>query len=374
MILIKEKYPFLFLVFLWIIAQFIAYYKFGIVSSVDTDLYVLEANTINNSSFPEGRSILYGSYILILAGLQFLNISVSFVVFIQVLFSGIALVCIYKITLSLSKNSFPSFIACLLYIICFKIHQWNMIIYTDSLFASCCIISFYLLYFSDSVQNYIFTFSFILFTFFLRPTGIALLVALFSYSYFIIPIHKDVKTAIFVLLVTLTLLGLNFMMNYYIGSFIESYAKAEIIYPNVSLWIEKPTNLYIPSQKYPPLFQFIIFLTYNFFYVCKLILLKGFLFVIHAKPYYSFGHNIVIISFLIPIYYFAIKGIKSISSKPIQFFFLTFIGFQIVIVSLTSENWDGRFLLSILPFVFILASFGMTHFIINFPFKFIKFK
>lgn len=367
MLLNNKKYHLLLLILLWIIVQFIAYYKFGIVSSVDTDLYVFEANVINQGSFPEGRSILYSSYILILAVLQFLHIPIYFIVLIQILFSGIALVCIYKITDSLSQNSFTSLIACLLYIFCFKIHQWNMIIYTDSLFTSCSVISFFLLYFSDSTKKYVLTFLFIGFTFFLRPTGIGLLLALISYLYFIISINKKTKIVIFISFFVLILIGINFMMTYYISSFIDSYAKAEIIYPNVPLLITPPNDLYIPSQEKLPLLQFIIFLTANFFYVCKLIALKGFLFIIHAKPYYSIWHNLIIILFLLPVYFFAIKGIKLISSKSVLVFFLTFILVQISTVSLTSENWDGRFLFPILPFIFILASFGITHFIIKLP-------
>ena len=342
------------------------------MSSVDTDLYVLEATAINSGSFPEGRSILYISYILILAGLQFLTIPISVVVLVQVLFSFFALVCIYKITFSLSQNNFTSFIACLLYIVCFKIHQWNMIIYTDSLFTSCCIISFFLLHSSDSIKKYLFVLLFVGFTFFLRPTGIALIVASSGYLYFTIAAKKKVRIIILVLLFVLALTVLNLMMNYYIDSFIDSYAKAEIIYPNVSFWIRVPDNLYIPSQNELPLLRFVLFLVYNLFYVLKLIALKGFLFVIHAKPYYSIGHNIVILVFLIPTYFFAFKGIKFISSKPIKVFFIVFVVFQIMTVSLTSENWDGRFLFPILPFVFILTSFGITDFLIQFSFKITK--
>jgi len=118
--------------------------------------------------------------------------------------------------------------------------------------------------------------------------------------------------------------------------------------------------LIIPEAHFPPLMRLVIFIFSNPIYFTKISLIKAALLLAHVKPYYSFFHNAVICIFLYPIYYFMIKGMNSFVGSNIKLFMLIFILFQVITVSLTSENWDGRFLLPILPYVFIIASFGIT--------------
>jgi hypothetical protein len=59
-------------------------------------------------------------------------------------------------------------------------------------------------------------------------------------------------------------------------------------------------------------------------------------------------------------YFLAIKGFRLMNNHELKIFIGTFLGLQILMVSLTSENWDGRFLLPVLPVVFILSSFGIS--------------
>jgi hypothetical protein len=94
-------------------------------------------------------------------------------------------------------------------------------------------------------------------------------------------------------------------------------------------------------------------------YFAKLTLLKGLLFVGHIKPYYSGLHNLFIACYLYPCYALAIKGFWMLRKRPVVQAMFVFILFQIITVSLTSENWDGRFLLPVLPLVFVFATAGV---------------
>ena len=49
--------------------------------------------------------------------------------------------------------------------------------------------------------------------------------------------------------------------------------------------------------------------------------------------------------------------------KTLKPFFFTYILAQGFTVMLTTENWDGRFLIPVLPFVFILASMDISKFL-----------
>jgi hypothetical protein len=99
----------------------------------------------------------------------------------------------------------------------------------------------------------------------------------------------------------------------------------------------------------------------------KITTVKALLFLAHVKPYYSFLHNAFIVCFLLPVYFFAIRGVRHILENKMRVLLFVFIGFQVVTVSLTSENWDGRFLLPVLPWVFIVSALGISAFRIERP-------
>lgn len=137
---------------------------------------------------------------------------------------------------------------------------------------------------------------------------------------------------------------------------IESYASGELVYPNAVSY-EPPDNLLIPEKSYSPLLQIMLFAVNNPLYFLKLLFTKLFLFFGNIKPYFSILHNALIVIVLYPAYYLAARGYKSIKGHSREkIFILTFIAFQALTVALASENWDGRFLIPVLPFVFILAS------------------
>lgn len=360
----NEKYGLSILISLWLLAQIIAYLKFGIFVSVDSVMYIEDAQLINEGIWPGHRNFWYSSYSFVLAIIEFLGGKPTDIVFIQVLMSGFALLGIYKLTQNISKNNISAFIATLLYVSWIKIHQWNMIVYTDSLFTSATIITIALIHFSTTTKLYLLSCIATIFTILIRPTGIGFLLAVLGQFLFRLFRVKQIKRFQKIQIVSIAslifLLLLNFVLRDYIGSFLESYTKAELIYPNISLSLNKPTSLVLPNHQYPALIKMLQFIINNPIYFAKISLIKAFLFLAHVKPYYSIFHNVAICIFLYPIYYFMIRGLKSFASSDIKIFMIAFISFQIMTVSLTSENWDGRFLLPVLPYVFIIASFGIT--------------
>ena len=65
---------------------------------------------------------------------------------------------------------------------------------------------------------------------------------------------------------------------------------------------------------------------------------------------------------LYPCYYFGIKGlIKSPVSRPIKWYLESVILQKGFIVTLTSEDWHGRFMMSVISYVFILGAIGLQH-------------
>ena len=359
----KENITISILVLLWIVLQFIVSKNFTMRTSFDSELYIAGAENILNGRYPTGRELFYSTYMFILAALAFLNLEPESVIYVHFLASIIALLATYRLVKKITNHQSTATFAVFLYIIWFKFLQWNLIVYTDALFSHMVIISVYTLFIARNAKQKVGAFVLILCTCLLRPTGVGLLVA--TTIYFVntavqarnFRFYQKFTALIFVTF--LLFLLLNQVLVHFIDSFIESYQMAEIIYPKVKVFINEPSSLYIPGKDKPALIKLFLFIVMNPIYFLKISAMKGLLFIGHIKPYYSLFHNIVIASFLYPIYLLAIKGYFAMNEHHLKQLFFSFIAFQFLTVSLTSENWDGRFLLPILPLTFILSSVGL---------------
>lgn len=359
-----EKIRIFILLILWMIIQGIAYFHFGIRMAVDSERYIQNANLLVHGNWPEGAETLYFTYGLIIAALQLIGLSATWIVLIQIILSAIALVGIYRIVQRLDNKGLAPFLAGMLYLLWFKFQQWNLIVYTDSLFTSAVIISVWLLLIANSNRSYIVAFVVIILTALIRPPGIGFLIAILIYLLYDRLTFKTGKTWVSVTILVLcfgfSLIGVNAVLRDFVPSFFQSYGHAELIYPGISLGIEPPEHLNFPDAHQEPLLQMLIFILKNPYYMIKISFAKGLLFLGHIKPYYSLYHNLLIGFYLYPIYLLAIVGASVIYKRRLFFFIVIFIGLNILAVSLTSENWDGRFLLPVLPWIFVMASIGIT--------------
>ena len=361
---LNEKTGILVLFLVWLFSQVIAYFHFGVMKSVDSQYYINTAASIALGEFPQNREIFYLTYSSLIALLSLIGLEATWVVIPQVAISGMALYSIYRITQIISKNTLTPFVASLLYILWFKFQQWNLIVYTDTLFTNSAVISVYFLMIAKNKRNYLTAMVIIVFTIFIRPTGLGFFFAILSYLLYdkLLVNNKLVfKVLGLTLLLGFFLVVINEVLRDFVASFLQSYSVAEIIYPKIPLEIDKPDSLNIPNSQHQPLVQLLLFMVKNPYYMIKISLLKVILLLGHIKPYYSLIHNIMIGCFLYPVYFFAIKGVSSVSKSKLSVFILVFLGFQIITVSITSENWDGRFLFPLLPWIFILSSFGISN-------------
>ncbi len=245
------------LISLWSILQFIASEHFDMRISIDSDLYISGANDMINGEFPTGREILYFSYMFILAILSLLNVGYENVIYIHFLTAIIAIYSTYQLAIRLTNDNITAVFAPLLYILWIKFQQWNLILYTDAIFSHMVIISIYALVRFRNIKELVFVILLILFTSFLRPTGLGLLFAVLIY--FVNKLIRNKKFKLYPKLITLALLTsffawlLNSVLNNFIASFIESYKIAEIIYPKINLIVAVPEILYIPDIDHQPL-------------------------------------------------------------------------------------------------------------------------
>lgn len=350
----SSRYQLFVLLFLWLSVQVYAYLHFGIGKGCDTDFYISIGEGLSKGMWPQGRAVYYASYGLVFALFYSWKISFEHIVWLQLLCAGLSLYCLYRLAQHICKSLSAAFVTCVLYIVWIKIHQWNFFLYTESLYTSFSIILIWLLLVKlSSPWSVLGFFLCMTWTCMLRPTSVCVVGGIAVYGLYRLHSIKPHLFLFGVLLVALvSLLGLNKMLQDY--ELIESYQKAEIIYPNIKLWVEVPHELVALKTSYP-IWDLVAFIIYNPIYFTKLFIVKLALFYANIKPYFSWMHNVAIVLFLWPLYLLMGKMLYDFWGKREVMVLATIVVFQGLIVGLTTENWDGRFLVPVLPFVFVLA-------------------
>ena len=346
------------LLLLWLLVNLILLKSLGIRTGADTEVYEAMAYAWLEGDLPEGRLLWYSSYIALLAVIFGLGGDFVWVVVVQIVLSGVAAICLARAVRNMSGDTRVAFVVVLLYLAWIKIHQWNIFIYTESFFTSLAIISFAAWVLSRRPWHFVLSGLLIVLTFFARPTGFSFLAGWLVYGLVSVPLRQRWKWLAVVVISGMGLLLLNFMLKDFV--LVESYARGEIIYPDISLGIVPPDDLYTPDAAYGSLVRLAQFVWYQPGYFVKISLFKLLLFFANVKPYFSLLHNALIVLLLYPLYYFALLGYQHFPSSK-KYFLFGFIGSQAATVMLTTNDWDGRFLVPILPFVFILSAVGIVH-------------
>ncbi|WP_281616300.1 hypothetical protein [Flammeovirga sp. SubArs3] len=346
------------LLLLWSIVQSLLWFTIGPKIGADSDLYFTLAEELHRLEFPLNRTLLYSSYPLFILVSQTLFSGKFSVLFFHLLFNGLSILAFYSIIANTSENKKTALIGSIIYCLYLPLHEWNFIVYGESIFTS---FTIFCIYFIVTKKYKLLSIT-LLITVFCRPTSLLFLLALFigwAYQKYKNGNYSQRITLFLMGIISLTL-GILFhqALEYYGPFMIEGYLIPEIIYFRNSLGVSPPINPYIPSEDDDIIIQLFLFVFNNWWYFLKITLIKGALFFGNIKPYYSLPHNLLIILSLYPLYYFAFKKcLKRARLKFIDIFCITYILLQGFTVSITSENWDGRFLIPIIPFIIYLSCF-----------------
>lgn len=162
------------------------------------------------------------------------------------------------------------------------------------------------------------------------------------------------------------------LLNQMLSTFgiVEAYKNGEIVY-NIhkmahmdyaaSLMIPVPDNLSLPEENWSPLAKMGYLWLFNPWYSIKLFSTKLFYYFLYIRPYYSWMHNALALAALLPMYYGFIKSMRSKSLKPeLKIFALTLVAVSAFSVSLLTINWNSRFLMPILPLIFLIGAGGIA--------------
>ncbi|MBF9255287.1 hypothetical protein I2I11_18460 [Pontibacter sp. 172403-2] len=353
---------------LWLTVQVYFFQRLGVKLVPDSIVrYIPYANHIaETGQLGESQENRYILYILFLAFFIKLKLGLGAAVLAQIAASGIACILLFRSVRNLTNGNRLMAVAATTGFILWKDVQYlNVYILTESLFTSSILYVIYPLTKGNSSKHYAKSFVLSLIPMFLRPNGFIVLLGIiacwcYSYRHMLQP-HKKAILLSFIIALSLLLFILD---SYLLTTFqiVETYARGEIIYAS-GTYAVRAQHVVLPAEKSSPILRILFFVLLNPVFFAKIFFLKFIAFIGYIKPYYSLLHNVLIICFIYPLYLFAGYFIIKSKALALKAFPLTVFLLQATIVAMTSEDWDSRFIIPLLPMFMLFGITGLYGFI-----------
>jgi hypothetical protein len=355
------------------------FWKMGIMTDDDTWGYMLYADEIKkNGLFFKPHLFWYIGYVLFIIGANSIIPGVEGIVIFQYVFAYAGLISLYFASINLYQNPKAALLTCIWFLGFIMISFWNLFLYAESLMISLYCISFFFL--SQVYRGRVgvlqgfFGILILIWAIMVKPTGVALLAGLMAIA--ISLTWKRIPNLGWKLAFSTTLIvGFLFLLNLMLGTFgiVEAYQNGEVVY-NIrkmahmdyasSLMVSVPDDLSLPAVDWSPLGKMVYLWIFNPLYSLQLFGTKLFYYLIYVRPYYSWVHNMMALCALLPMYFAFFQAIRgnSLGWYP-KVFTLALIGCAALSVALLSDNWNSRFLMPVLPLVFLVGGNGIFEWI-----------
>jgi len=347
-----EKLAILIPYVLFIFVEVFCYIKLGVRTSWDTVEYINASKAILNFEIPTNTYLGYISYSFFLAVVFGLGGTIKAAAIAQILVAALALYCFYllgKRYLGLYLGLFAS----VLFAIWPSVRFWDSYIYTESLFTSSLVICLYLLLNHKKWAGILA----LIFTLFVRPPG---LIFGISILFTVLICETKAEKRRWFSLALLALCCLFFLVfDRFAETLIASYAKGEVIFPDV-LIDTQGYSIVIPKLSTNYYVDVCLFIVSNPCLFLKLFSVKVCYFLFGIRPYYTLSHNLF--NFSSQFILVLLSGIAVFSKTTdlkYKLFVALFIGLTLLMVGFTTENWDGRFLVPIIPILILSAFVGL---------------
>jgi hypothetical protein len=347
------------IIIVWAIIQFYFIYHHGIITTGEAEKYIAEAHTfLSTGTLSAPKYWFYFVQISLLAIAFKTGLGYSFALIVQLLFNALATYSFYR----LISRLFPyqtAIAGTLLLLLNYPFQEFNVYLQTESFFYSFTILfSSYVLQLSKlTLLRFTGIVAALAILCITRPTGILFVPVTFIYLFFAFLKHINTKLKItFTIAVTLVV---TWALNGLLGSggdldFMLPYREEHIICGLPTL--NQPASIDTATNG-NSLYGLAYYITHNFSQFCRLALLKCKSFFTMVRPYYNTGHNILLAVYFYPIYVFALSGInwwrRHNASR------LIYLSGSILITLcttlLTCDDWHNRWLLSISPYLLLLA-------------------
>ncbi|NTW34124.1 MAG: glycosyltransferase family 39 protein [Bacteroidetes bacterium] len=339
----------------------------GIQYGGDSMRYIDGVERLFNNTpfyFPQAD---YLGYIFFLAFIKIIGAGLEAALLFQLFFALISAYALYDITKSITKNKTAGIVASGLYLVNPFITTYHLYVLTESLYTSFLIFSVWSLYKMFEKKNYkyyILSFLIICITSSIRPNGWVLFPIFFYFIIMHSGIKRHIKYITFLIIILLFSLSAIFIPEF--NKAIQNDASGENLVQGNVIWgggeqkLSMPTDPSLENKNW----------TSAYSYVAKhpLACLKLAAYRVASetltlnRPWMSDKFRIRFLLWVLPGYFLAIFGFiffrKNIAVKIASVVILA----QLLIISLTHADHDFRFILYILPLIYLLGSCGLLFF------------
>ncbi|WP_194778622.1 hypothetical protein [Pararhodonellum marinum] len=356
---------------LFLLVNGLWFLKMGVMTDDDTWGYMLYAEEIReNGLFYKPHLFWYIGYVLFILGANSILPGLGGIVFFQYVFAYAALIALYFASINLYLNPKAALLTCIWFLGFMMISFWNLFLYAESLMISLYCISFFFLSLAYrgkfNALHWILGTIILIWAILVKPTGVALLAGLMAVA--IAFAWKRISALGWKLAFSIALImGFLVLLNQMLGTFgiVEAYQNGEVVF-NIHkmshmdyaafLMVSVPESLTLPTEEWSPLGKIVYLWIFNPLYSLQLFGTKLFYYLMYVRPYYSWVHNILALCALIPMYFAFVQAIRGNSlGWYFKVFSLTLIGCSALSVALLSDNWNSRFLMPVLPLVFLVG-------------------
>lgn len=355
--------PWLLLV-VWVLMQLGAYFVHGVQIVFDSHRYIDEANKLLTPERAGPLRLSYISYAATLALCIMIFGSAKSIVLLQLLVAGLSTIAFFKLALHLLGNRVLAFFATALLLLWPLYQHWNFYIHTESLFASLSIIAFLRVATATTKWQYLQLILLLLVITFLRANGfmVVLAVAGFGASAYWLKKGLSAKLLVLVLLlggvVTTAVFALFFLHDLSgIHSFTGHLLSGNVIQGYDKISFSPQGN---PVLSGSPLQQLGQLLWQEPVFFLQKSLGRVFFYWSQMRPYISFRYKVAIVVYLYPVYLLAAAALwKKQLPMPFVFALVILCTLFTAMVIVSGVDWDNRFMMPLLPYLFLCAAAGL---------------
>jgi 4-amino-4-deoxy-L-arabinose transferase-like glycosyltransferase len=339
------------------------YAAHGIVQAGDTVRYLNGANHLLNGSGFQEKESSYLAYCALVALAKRLGGGLNAVVVVQIVVAACAAGALYSLGKELHGRG-AGLAAALLFVANPDIQRWNLYVLTDSLYISLVVLAVFSINRCVNRGGLWWAICVITLTFAAleRPNGWVLLPIALIYWTATSNRPKRLRLGIS-LAIAASFVGLAAVVPVF-SSGIAKENPTLMMERGQVIWGHDEDRLKMPAAgpevESPHWTDGLGYALRHVPEVARLAIARVTTEVGHTRSFYSRVHNLFIVIWLLPLYTCAVMGFPSLRRKPLASLILAVLFCHLGIVSVTFADWDGRFLLYVLPLIGVLAASGVA--------------
>ena len=358
-IIAKQYYQGILLLVLWAITQYFLVWQNGIVTILEADKYISQAEYfLKTGNFSSTNYWLYSTQIFLIAAVIKLHLGFTVIVVVQLLLNLFATWMFYKLCVFILKNTILAFLATFVFVINVPYQVYNSFLFTESVFYSLTIIySSYLLRLNKlTISNMVILTLILALLSITRPTGILFFGATAFYIFFRFFNHLSFLKKL--VIICSTLLVFFVVLN----TMLQAGGSLDFMLPfkkeNIICGVPTIDSAEIKTLEKGNSIQGILYYIFNnekqFFRLSKL---KTISFFGLVRNYYSSLHNVFLVLFFYPFYLLSLAGAWKMfrQKESTLLYLLAIILLYWLTTLLTCDDWHNRFILTVFPFIFLIG-------------------